>query len=125
MGCLQWATGEYREVALRLARSWDLFQSTGTAKWLEMDIGLEDAETDATSSVGPDETAILLRQGLPTDTVNLGSSSIPAMMTALASEQGNDVDVQRSVPRIFGLDDNTAAYPFVDLWGIPMDPSRG
>jgi hypothetical protein len=55
-------------------------------------------------------------------TVHLGGNSVPAMVIALGS--GNDEETVRelldkSVLPLFGLDNQSATYPFVDLWGLP------
>ena len=56
--------------------------------------------------------------------VHLGGSSIPAMLFALG--QGNTADhpeiremLGKTVLPLFGLDNESATYPFVDLWGLP------
>jgi hypothetical protein len=56
------------------------------------------------------------------ETVYLGGNSVPAMVLELG--RGNGVDsVQQlfgqSILPIFALDNETATYPFVDLWGLP------
>ena len=56
------------------------------------------------------------------ETVYLGGNSVPTMILELG--QGNGVDsVQQlfgqSILPIFALDNDTATYPFVDLWGLP------
>jgi hypothetical protein len=54
--------------------------------------------------------------------VHLGGNSVPAMVLALGSGNRED-DVQgllgKSILPIFGLDNESATYPFVDLWGLP------
>lgn len=54
--------------------------------------------------------------------VHLGGNSVPAMVLALGSGKRED-DVQgllgKSILPIFGLDNESATYPFVDLWGLP------
>lgn len=81
-------------------------------------------ETDEEGSVSdPGNPAILARRAFSNNAVYLGGNSVPAMVTALATEQNSDIEVQsllsRSVLPIFGLDNDSATYPFVDLWGIP------
>ena len=56
-------------------------------------------------------------------TVHLGGSSVPALVMALG--QGNNREqpslqeiLGKSMLPIFGLDNETATYPFVDLWGL-------
>ncbi|KAF2083786.1 hypothetical protein K490DRAFT_50828 [Saccharata proteae CBS 121410] len=57
-------------------------------------------------------------------TVHLGGGSVPALVMALGKgESGSAGGVQqllgRDVLPIFGLDNESATYPFVDLWGLP------
>jgi len=56
------------------------------------------------------------------ETVHLGGNSVPAMVLALGGSKKED-DVQgllgKSILPIFGLDNESATYPFVDLWGLP------
>ncbi|KAK5114500.1 hypothetical protein LTR62_002435 [Meristemomyces frigidus] len=59
--------------------------------------------------------------------VHFGGGSIPAMLYALGQGQGESPDEKqklqellgRSVLPLFGLDNESATYPFVDLWGLP------
>ncbi|TKA83098.1 hypothetical protein B0A55_00868 [Friedmanniomyces simplex] len=59
--------------------------------------------------------------------VHLGGGSIPAMLYALGQGQGQSPDEKiklqeflgKSILPLFGLDNETATYPFVDLWGMP------
>lgn len=55
-------------------------------------------------------------------TVHLGGSSVPALVMALGQGNREQPSVQeilgRSILPIFGLDNETATYPFVDLWGL-------
>jgi len=57
------------------------------------------------------------------DTVYLGGNSVPAMVVALAQGSDKDIAVEdllnKSVLPIFGLDNESATYPFVDIWGMP------
>ncbi|EME81452.1 uncharacterized protein MYCFIDRAFT_139761 [Pseudocercospora fijiensis CIRAD86] len=87
---------------------------------------------DATSSDGNrtrDHTAV---HGLHTkndsgEIVHLGGGSVPAMLYALSQGQTpNHAEQQqlqeflgKSVLPMFGLDNESATYPFVDLWGLP------
>ena len=64
--------------------------------------------------------------GLAGEFVHLGNNSVAAM--ALAMGHGNSEQVIRdiigkSVLPIFGLDNESATYPFVDLWGLPPGSS--
>ncbi|KAK4498474.1 hypothetical protein PRZ48_011132 [Zasmidium cellare] len=59
--------------------------------------------------------------------VHLGGGSVPAMLYALSQGQapsGSDQTqlqefLGKSVLPLFGLDNESATYPFVDLWGLP------
>jgi hypothetical protein len=80
-------------------------------------------------TMGDNEVNVI--QGLSTsnsltgDAVYLGVNSVPAMVVALANsnKSSNDSTVQdiigKSMLPVFGLDNESATYPFVDLWGIP------
>lgn len=56
------------------------------------------------------------------DFVHLGRHSVPAMVMALGS-RSNEEAVQDIIGKgalpLFGLDNESATYPFVDLWGLP------
>lgn len=62
------------------------------------------------------------RNDLTGQTVHLGGSSVPALVMALGQGDREQPSVQeilgRSILPIFGLDNETATYPFVDLWGL-------
>ena len=62
------------------------------------------------------------RNDLTGQTVHLGGSSVPALVMALGQGNREQPSVQeilgRSILPIFGLDNETATYPFVDLWGL-------
>ncbi|KAK5311412.1 hypothetical protein LTR93_011729, partial [Exophiala xenobiotica] len=72
--------------------------------------------------------ALPARSGLVADgSVYLGCDSVPAMALALGS--GSDGEamqnvVGNSVLPLFGLDNESATYPFTDLWGLTDTPSR-
>ncbi|KAF2835129.1 hypothetical protein M501DRAFT_942576 [Patellaria atrata CBS 101060] len=55
--------------------------------------------------------------------VHVGGSSVPALVMALAQGENKRPDVQellsKSVLPLFGLDNESSLYPFVDLWGLP------
>ncbi|KAK0268852.1 hypothetical protein LTR35_015274 [Friedmanniomyces endolithicus] len=59
--------------------------------------------------------------------VHLGGGSIPAMLYALGQGQGQSPEdkiklqefLGKSILPLFGLDNESATYPFVDLWGLP------
>lgn len=63
-----------------------------------------------------------MKQG---EVVHLGGGSIPAMFYALQMNQGQAEQSQvqemlgKTVLPLFGLDNESATYPFVDLWGLP------
>lgn len=56
-------------------------------------------------------------------TVHLGPASVPALVMTLGQGNREQPDVQellgKSILPIFGLDNESATYPFVDLWGLP------
>jgi hypothetical protein len=74
-----------------------------------------------------DSTAAVLGIAASNDeegaTIYLGGNSVPAMLVDLAdsgySERAAHDILGKSVLPVFGLDNETATYPFVDLWGIP------
>ncbi|KAK3070114.1 hypothetical protein LTR53_011014 [Teratosphaeriaceae sp. CCFEE 6253] len=59
--------------------------------------------------------------------VHLGGGSIPAMLYSMGHGQGHSADEKmklqeflgKSILPLFGLDNESATYPFVDLWGLP------
>jgi hypothetical protein len=55
--------------------------------------------------------------------IYIGGNSVPAMVVALANSGDSDSAVQdvlgKSILPVFCLDNESATYPFVDLWGIP------
>ncbi|KAK4545157.1 hypothetical protein LTR36_003708 [Oleoguttula mirabilis] len=64
--------------------------------------------------------------------VHFGGNSIPAMLYGLGQGQGQNqaerLQLQelmgKSVLPLFGLDNESATYPFVDLWGLPHGSSQ-
>ncbi|KAK5529010.1 hypothetical protein LTR23_010862 [Exophiala sp. CCFEE 6169] len=72
--------------------------------------------------------ALPARSGLVADrSVYLGCDSVPAMALALGSgTDGGAMQnvVGNSVLPLFGLDNESATYPFTDLWGLTDTPSR-
>ncbi|KIW19497.1 hypothetical protein PV08_00069 [Exophiala spinifera] len=68
------------------------------------------------------------RSGLVADgSVHLGRNSVPAMALALGGgndEQALQTVVGNAVLPLFGLDNETATYPFTDLWGLTDTASR-
>lgn len=76
------------------------------------------------------ETSHVRTQGIHThddytgQTIHIGPSSVPALVMALEKGDGQwpgmqDVLGKKSMLPIFGLDNESATYPFVDLWGLP------
>jgi hypothetical protein len=66
------------------------------------------------------------RNDITGQTVHIGPSSVPALVMALG--RGGDTQWapglqdllgKKSMLPIFGLDNESATYPFVDLWGLP------
>ena len=58
--------------------------------------------------------------------VYLGANSVPAMVVALGSGCNETMIrdlLSKSVLPLFGLDNQSATYPFVDLWGLPHGSS--
>jgi hypothetical protein len=55
------------------------------------------------------------------EAVYIGGNSVPAMVMALGNGSADEVQqvLDRSILPVFGLDNDTATYPFVDLWGVP------
>ncbi|TID26976.1 c6 transcription [Venturia nashicola] len=50
----------------------------------------------------------------------LGRNSVPAMVVAMGKgDEGVQQLIGKSVLPVFGLDNDSATYPFVDLWGMP------
>lgn len=50
----------------------------------------------------------------------LGGNSVPAMVIAMGKgDEGVRELIGKSVLPVFGLDNDSATYPFVDLWGLP------
>ncbi|ORY13235.1 hypothetical protein BCR34DRAFT_649291 [Clohesyomyces aquaticus] len=81
------------------------------------------------------ETTHLRTQGIHTrndltgQTIHIGPSSVPALVMALGRGDTQWPGVQdllgkKSMLPIFGLDNESATYPFVDLWGLPMETSH-
>lgn len=76
------------------------------------------------------ETSHVRTQGVHThndftgQTIHIGPSSVPALVMALGRGDSQWPGIQdalgkKSMLPIFGLDNETATYPFVDLWGLP------
>jgi len=62
------------------------------------------------------------------ETVFLGANSAPAVAMAISQQAGPDAArdlLDRSILPIFTLENESATYPFVDLWGLPhASPER-
>jgi len=62
------------------------------------------------------------KNDLTGQTIHLGGSSVPALVMALGQGNREHATVQeilgKSILPLFGLDNETATYPFVDLWGL-------
>jgi hypothetical protein len=72
--------------------------------------------------------AIIARNDPNDDPVYIGGNSVPALVAALAKNNDMGVAVQEltgndALP-VFGLDNESTTYPFVDLWGIPHGSFR-
>ncbi|KIW93637.1 uncharacterized protein Z519_06242 [Cladophialophora bantiana CBS 173.52] len=83
----------------------------------------EGAGRDSSSDGADQENfAIHTANEVTGEAVHLGGNSVPAMVFALKSDP-NEYDVQdllgKSILPLFGLDNESATYPFVDLWGLP------
>ncbi|OQV01636.1 Fungal specific transcription factor domain-containing protein isoform 2 [Cladophialophora immunda] len=76
----------------------------------------------SSDGVDQDSFAIHTSNEVTGETVHLGGNSVPAMVFSLKSDP-NEYDVQdllgKSILPLFGLDNESATYPFVDLWGLP------
>ena len=63
------------------------------------------------------------RNEITGEMVHIGGSSVPALVLALGRGNSETANVQdllgKSILPIFGLDNESATYPFVDLWGLP------
>ncbi|KAJ9648845.1 hypothetical protein H2199_000758 [Coniosporium tulheliwenetii] len=77
-----------------------------------------DSESRYISSQG-----IHTQNDLTGQTVHLGGSSVAALVLALGRGEHDRPEVKellgKSILPIFGLDNENATYPFVDLWGLP------
>ncbi|KAF2203891.1 hypothetical protein GQ43DRAFT_461173 [Delitschia confertaspora ATCC 74209] len=87
--------------------------------------------TPLAAAAGMDsETSHVRTQGIHTrndltgQTIHIGPSSVPALVMALGRGDPQwpglqDLLGKKSMLPIFGLDNESATYPFVDLWGLP------
>lgn len=79
-----------------------------------------DAAARPETSAGAQPEGIYANADMMGETVYLGAQSVPAMIMDLSKRRDNAHDaLGNSVLPIFGLDNETATYPFVDLWGLP------
>jgi hypothetical protein len=82
------------------------------------------AESDDGHSVSAEEnpaTGINTNSDLLGENVYLGGNSVPAMVVAMGKTGGGHIQelLGKSILPVFGLDNSTSTYPFVDLWGLP------
>jgi hypothetical protein len=85
---------------------------------------VDQAESDGECSASVEDssaTGINTNSDLLGENVYLGGNSVPAMVVAMSKSDGGHVQelLGKSILPVFGLDNNTATYPFVDLWGLP------
>jgi hypothetical protein len=63
------------------------------------------------------------RSGLNGEMVHLGGSSVPGLIVNLSNGDSSNPGLQellgKSMLPLFALDNESATYPFVDLWGLP------
>jgi hypothetical protein len=63
------------------------------------------------------------RNEITGETVHVGGSSVPALVMALSKSRNGGADIKellgQSMLPVFGLDNESATYPFVSLWGMP------
>ena len=79
---------------------------------------------DRSSNSDPAALGMHTSSAITGETVHLGGNSVPAMVLALTTNSNEDTIRNlsgRSVLPLFGLDNETATYPFVDLWGMPHE----
>lgn len=91
----------------------------------------EDDEDNRFSSYKPGEPNMDSSDSIPSIIANndllgdqqdtyLGGNSVPAMVIAMGKGDGGVQELLgKSVLPVFGLDNDSATYPFVDLWGLP------
>jgi hypothetical protein len=75
----------------------------------------------------PEVHGVLASNVLTGEDVYVGGNSVPAMVIALSRDDGDNAVrelLSKSVLPIFGLDNESATYPFVDLWGVPHGSIR-
>lgn len=76
------------------------------------------------SMVDPGILGMHTSNAITGETVHLGGNSVPAMVLALTNSDHEDTIRSlsgKSLLPIFGLDNESATYPFVDLWGMPHE----
>lgn len=63
------------------------------------------------------------RNEITGETVHVGGSSVPALVMALSKSRNEGADIKEllgtSMLPVFGLENESATYPFVSLWGMP------
>ena len=100
--------------------------SAAVGQWTRDGNGPHGLPLNVTAGTGSREAAqpegIYTNADMTGENVFLGPKSVPAMVMALGKGRGH-VNIQEvlgsSVLPVFGLDNETATYPFVDLWGLP------
>jgi len=82
------------------------------------------AASSATTDLPRDDGGVHSVHPVTGEHVFLGANSVPAMAMALSQQPANDSAMvrdllDRTVLPIFTLENESATYPFVDLWGLP------
>lgn len=81
------------------------------------------AERSGISQEPLSESGISAEDNPTRNPVYIGAHSVPAMVVALTTEDnGHNTTKEilgKSMLPVFGLDNESVTYPFVDLWGIP------
>lgn len=85
------------------------------------------AAEDASSNVVDSSTqGIHVNHDFTGETVHLGGNSVAAMVVAVGSGSCEETVREllgKSILPLFGLDNQSVTYPFVDLWGFPQGSS--
>jgi hypothetical protein len=120
-----WSKLEKVETLLRELKS-ELGNRTGGATYVTVDdrtqAGISISGESKAREANPSASGIQASTGLEGESVHLGYNSVPAMAIALgrgSNEQAIQDIVGNSILPLFGLDNESATYPFVDLWGLP------
>lgn len=91
----------------------------------EASLGANDTPETVENGQGHRESVhgVHIRNDLTGETTHLGGGSVPAMAIALGAGSREAPEMQemlgKAILPIFGLDNESATYPFVDLWGLP------